>query len=431
MLLRAKQRVYVRLRLFATNSMRISDLITLSYQSIIRTRARAVLTMLGIVIGIASVILMLAIGQAAEGYLLSQVASFGSDVIFVANGKGDQTRGGPPSSSVKQSITMEDYKTLYKEPWVRAIAASSMSRDLVSAGANNAFAQINGTTPGELTIYTTRVATGRFFTEEELNGHARVIVLGAGIAKQLFQESSPIGGLVKLNKQNFRVIGVMEVGGTRFFMKVDDQVSIPITSFLSLYNKDRVNFISLKPLNTTVNETKDRVRWMLRDTHKLDNPKGILAKDDFRVASQEDAVRNAAVIGNILQILLASVAAISLIVGGIGIMNIMLVTVTERTQEIGLRKSIGATRADILGQFMIEAVLLTFSGGVLGILIGLSLSYGSIQAISTFQEGWKFVFPTSAVILATVVSTLIGIVFGIYPAQKAARLSPIEALRYE
>lgn len=411
--------------------MRIIDLFSLSYKSIIRTRSRAVLTMLGIVIGIASVILMLAIGQAAEGYLLSQVAAFGSDVIFVANGKGDQTQGGPPSGSVKQSITFEDYKILYKQPWVRAIAASSISKDLISYGGNNTFAQIDGTTPGELTIYSTRTSQGRFFTDDEVTSHAKVIVLGAGIAKTLFEQNDPIGAMVKLNKQNFRVIGVMEEGGTRFFTKVDDQIYLPVTSFLTLYNKDRVNFISLKPQNTTVNEAKDRVRWVLRDTHKLNNPQGVLAKDDFRVASQEDAVKSAAVIGNILQILLASVAAISLVVGGIGIMNIMFVTVTERTQEIGLRKSIGATRADILGQFLIEAVLLTLAGGVLGIVIGLALSYGAIQALSSFQSGWKFIFPTSAVILATVVSTLIGIIFGIYPARKAARLSPIEALRYE
>jgi putative ABC transport system permease protein len=411
--------------------MRIVDLFSLSYGSIIRTRGRAMLTMLGIIIGIASVILMLAIGQAAQGYLLSQIAAFGSDVIFIANGKGDEKDGGPPSNNVKQTLTMADYRALYKTPWIRSIAASSISKDLVSYGSNNTFAQIDGTTPGELVIFTSRAAAGRFFDEEEVNGQAKVIVLGAGIAKRLFEGGDAIGKTVKLNKQNFRVIGVMEEGGTRFFTKVDDQVYLPITSFLALYNKDRINFISIKPQNVTVDEAKEQIRWLLRDTHRLNNPQGILAKDDFKVASQEDAVRSAAVIGNILQILLASIAAISLIVGGIGIMNIMLVTVTERTQEIGLRKSIGATRANILGQFLIESILLTFAGGVVGIVLGLTLSYGAIHLIATFQSGWKFIFPTSAVILATVVSTLIGLVFGIYPARKAARLSPIEALRYE
>ncbi len=387
--------------------------------------------MLGIIIGIASVILMLAIGQAAEGYLLSQIASFGSDVVFVANGKGDQEDNGPPSNSVKQSLMIEDYQALKKQPWIRVIAASSISKDLISREGVNTFAQVNGTTPGELVIFNTRTEKGRFFDEEEVDRNAKVIVLGAGISGRLFQQNDPIGQSIKLNKQNFRVIGVMERGGTRFFTKVDEQIYLPVTSFLTLYNKNRVNFFSLKPEQITVAETKERVRLVLRDTHKLDNPRGLLSKDDFQVSSQEDAVKSAAVIGNILQILLASVAAISLVVGGIGIMNIMLVTVTERTQEIGLRKSIGATRADILGQFLIEAIVLTLFGGILGIMIGLSFSYGAIQAIASFQEGWKFIFPTSAVILATVVSTLIGIVFGIYPARKAARLSPIEALRYE
>lgn len=413
------------------NSMRLPELLSLSYASIIRTRGRAILTMLGIIIGIASVILMLAIGHAAEGYLLSQIASFGSDVVFVGNGKGDQEENGPPSNAIKQTLTLEDYRMLKKQPWIRVIAASSISKDLISYESENLFAQVDGTTPGELTIFNTRPAQGRFFNEEEVDRSARVIVLGAGVAERLFAQNDPIGESVQLNKQAFRVIGVMEHGGTRFFTKVDEQIYLPITTFLTLYHKNRINFFSLKPEHLTVAETKERVRLILRDMHKLDNLQGILSKDDFQVSSQEDAVKSAAVIGNILQILLASIAAISLVVGGIGIMNIMLVTVTERTQEIGLRKSIGAARADILGQFLIEAVVLTLFGGILGIVFGLGLSYGAIQLIASFQEGWKFVFPTSAVILATIVSTSIGIVFGIYPARKAARLSPIDALRYE
>lgn len=411
--------------------MRIIDLFSLSYKSIVRTRGRAVLTMLGIVIGIGSVILMLSIGQAAEGYLLSQVASFGSDLIFVSNGKGDVEENGPPSRNVKQTLTIQDAKALEREPWVRVVNATFINRDLLSSGSVNAYAQVQGTGPGELIIFNTRAETGRFISKEDQDSRAKVVVLGAGIATRLYNGNDPIGQLLKINKQNFRVIGVMERGGTRFFNKVDDQVYVPVTTLLTLYNKDRVNFISVKPNNLTVAETKERVRLVLRDTHRLDNPEGKLSKDDFQVSSQEDAVRSASVIGDILQILLASVAAISLIVGGIGIMNIMLVTVTERTQEIGLRKSIGATRRDILGQFLIEAVCLTLFGGIVGVIGGLSVSYLAIKIISSFQEGWQFVFPLSGVILATVVSTLIGIVFGIYPARKAARLSPIDALRYE
>ena len=411
--------------------MRFRDLFSLSYTSIVRTRGRAVLTMLGIVIGIGSVILMLSIGQAAEGYLLSQVASFGSDLIFVSSGKGDESESGPPSGNIKQTLTIDDMKTLERQPWVRVVNGSFINMDLLSNGSTSAYTQVQGTGPGELIIFNTKAETGRFITQDDVDSRAKVIVLGAGVAKRFFSDSDPIGQFLKVNKQNFRIIGVMEHGGTRFFTKVDDQVYVPVTTLLALYNKDRVNFISVKPINLTVNQAKERVRLVLRDTHRLDNPEGKLSKDDFQVSSQEDAVRSASVIGDILQILLASVAAISLIVGGIGIMNIMLVTVTERTQEIGLRKSIGATRRDILGQFLIEAVGLTFIGGVIGVIGGLTISYLAIKIISSFQEGWTFVFPLSGVILATVVSTAIGIVFGIYPARKAAKLSPIEALRYE
>ncbi|MBP7134358.1 ABC transporter permease [Patescibacteria group bacterium] len=411
--------------------MTLPDLFRLSYTSIVRTRGRAIMTMLGIVIGIASVILMLAIGKAAENYLLSQIASFGSDVVFIGNGSGDQEENGPPSNSVKQSLTIEDFRALERAPWVKAVSAMVISKDLLSAGGENVFAQVEGTTIGELTVFGGRAATGRFILPEDVDSRAKVVVLGAGIARQLFANNPPIGSLVKINKQNFRVVGVMEPGGTRFFTKVDDQVYIPVTTHLALYNKDRVNFISLKPKGIGPTQAKEEIRLILRDTHRLDNPNGLLSKDDFQVSSQEDAARSAGVIGMILQILLASVAAISLVVGGIGIMNIMLVTVTERTQEIGLRKSLGARRQDILGQFLLEAITLTFLGGVIGILVGLGLSYLIIRIIGSFQAGWIFTFPTTAIILATVVSTSIGIIFGYYPARKAAKLRPIEALRYE
>jgi putative ABC transport system permease protein len=223
----------------------------------------------------------------------------------------------------------------------------------------------------------------------------------------------------------------MAVSGTRFFTKLDDQVYVPVTAVLDQYNREHINFISITAKQLSVDATKERVRLALRDTHNLDNPQGELAKDDFRVASQEDAARSAAVIGTVLQTLLGSIAAISLVVGGIGIMNIMFVTVTERTQEIGLRKALGAKRRDVLGQFLAEALMLTILGGAIGVGFGLLLSVIAIQIINSFQEGWRFVFPMNGVILAFTVSAAIGVVFGYYPARKAARLNPIESLRYE
>lgn len=412
--------------------MKLRDLFKIAQESIRRTRGRAALTMLGIVIGIASVIVMLSIGQAAEGYLLSQIASFGSDMIFVANGQGDTKEGGPPSNSIKESLTTDDYHALRKLPWVKTATPSVIVSDLLTVDSVNVLAQVSGSAPEEVAVYSVRPASGRFFAEDDMVSRRAVMVMGPAIAKRMFGTVDPIGQSIRLGKKSYRVIGVMEPGGTRFFSNVDDQVYIPFTTALEQYNRTHLNFISLKPLSgVSVRDAMERTRIALRDSHRIDNPQALLSKDDFRVASQEDAIRSAGAIGQVLQILLASVAAISLIVGGIGIMNIMLVTVTERTREIGLRKSIGARRGDILGQFIIEAVCLTFIGGVIGIIAGLVLSYGGIAIISQFQTGWTLVFPGNAILLATAVSTGIGLVFGYYPARKAAKLSPIEALRYE
>jgi macrolide transport system ATP-binding/permease protein len=256
-------------------------------------------------------------------------------------------------------------------------------------------------------------------------------VLGAGIAKDLFGEQNPIGQQVKLSKRNFRVIGVMKHAGARFFSEPDDEVYIPVTTSLRLYNREKLNFLTLKPYEMGVSEAKDRARILLRETHNLNNPKGLLSEDDFLVATQEDAVRNAGIIGSILQILLASIAAISLVVGGIGIMNIMYVSVTERTHEIGLRKALGAHSHDVLNQFLAEAVFLTFAGGIIGIIFGLIFSWTAIQVILQFQSGWTFVMPLNGIALGFGVSVIIGLAFGYFPAKKAAMLHPIEALRYE
>src|SRR3990167_8989758 len=347
--------------------MKLRDTLPIAFSSLLRTKGRSALTVLGIVIGIASVILMLSVGQAAQTYLLSQVAAFGSDLVIITNGRGDEMRGGPPDVTQKLTLTYDDFKRLKKETWVKNVAASVVSTDIATFGPTSKFVSVGGSTPDEPVMFNAEVDRGRY---------------------------------------------------------------IQVTAALRLYNKERLNFIMLKT-TTGLDEAKDLVRVTPRETHNLNNPKGILSKDDFRVVTQEDAVRNAGIIGGILQILLASVAAVSLLVGGIGIMNIMYVNVTERTHEIGLRKALGAKRSDLMNQFLAEAVFLTIMGGLLGIASGLSLSWAAIQIILQFQGGWSFVLPWNGIVLGFGVSFAIGIVFGYFPARKAAHLHPIEALRFE
>jgi putative ABC transport system permease protein len=413
--------------------MRLSDTLSVATSSLLRTKSRAALTMLGIVIGIASVILMLSIGRAAESFLLSQIAAFGSDIVIVTNGAGDVKRGDPATQQLeKQTLTFRDYERLKDQSWVRAVTTNLVTQDLVEYGSESRLTSVYGAAPGEIEVYPNEVERGRFFDDSDLASRARVAVLGSGIAQRLFGETEPVGGSIKIGKRTFRVIGVMPTGGTRFFTDLDQIVYLPITSASDLYNRDKANFIMFKPQEgITLDEATERLRLLYRDTHNLDNPAGDLAKDDFRVLTQEDAAANANTIGTILQILLASIAAISLVVGGIGIMNIMYVTVTERTSEIGLRKALGAQPQDIRNQFLMEAIVLTGAGGVLGIASGIAMTWLAVLAISQFQSGWAFIVPLDGIVLGAGVSALIGITFGYFPARKASMLDPIEALRYE
>ncbi|MCC6563438.1 ABC transporter permease, partial [Candidatus Uhrbacteria bacterium] len=329
-------------------------------------------------------------------------------------------------------LTLKDYRELKRQPWVEAVNANIISAGVLSYGAENMNANVYGTTEGEIEVFSTsKVREGRFLLSDDIDGRAKVVVLGDKIARELFGDASPVGKQIKIKRQNFRVVGVMEKGGTRFFTKLDEIAYIPLTSAMDLYNRDRINYIAMIPRDMSPAQAKEEVRYLFRDLHDLDNPNGDLAKDDFRVLTQDDAQQNAGAIGQVLSILLGSIAAISLVVGGIGIMNIMYVTVTERTSEIGLRKALGAKQGDVLGQFLAEAIAVTSVGGVVGIIFGVILSWLTIQILNSFQPGWSFMLSVDAIVLAFSVSAAIGIIFGFHPARRASKLSPIEALRYE
>jgi putative ABC transport system permease protein len=408
--------------------MTISDLVQSSTQSLTRTRGRSFLTMLGIVIGIMSVILMLSIGEAAQRYILSQISALGSDVLTVSNGS--KAEEGQPTLFVKESLVLKDVRKLRSLPWVRMMVGVLVQSDRLLANGYDASINVLGTMPDEMTLSDRTLREGTFFGMSDVDAATRVIVLGYDIADKAFGADSPIGKSVKINNATFRVIGVMTKAGTKGFQNVDTQVYIPVTAALDLYNKQYVSAITVKT-TLPIQEAKSRLEDVMRERHDIDNPEGDLGKDDFHISTQEDAVQSASQITQILQILLISIAAISLIVGGIGIMNIMYVAVTERIREIGLRKAIGATRSDILRQFILESVILTTLGGAIGIILGSSLSWIAVQIISQFQSGWTFAVSTRGIILGLTVSAAIGILFGYFPARRAAKLTPIEALRSE
>ena len=293
--------------------MRFRDIAQISYRALLINKARSTLTMLGIVIGIMSVILMLGVGQAAQRYLLSQVASFGSDLVFIANGSEEEERGGPPSDSVKQALTEEDYKDIQALPWVAAVNPSVITTDLVSYGGVDRFASVNGSSQDEALIFNLEVEEGRFLEQADLDSRARVVVLGKDVATGMFGQEDPLGKSIRFNRRTFRVIGVLKPAGTRFFSNVDDQVYIPYSTFFDAYNKNRLNFIAAKTGDTSPKEAKSRFQDLLRDNHNIDNPDGDLGKDDFQVGTQEDSMKSIDTIGTVLQVLLGSIASISLL----------------------------------------------------------------------------------------------------------------------
>ncbi|MFA6429535.1 MAG: ABC transporter permease [Patescibacteria group bacterium] len=408
--------------------MHAHDLVQSAWSSLVRTRNRSLLTMLGIVIGIAAVILALSIGESAQSFILGQISSFGSDKLIVHPGPRSQTDN--PSPFVEMTLEYKDVKRLRREPWLSAISAEIMQTDLAQAGGVSKNISLIGTLPDEMVIGGYRVADGAFLTDADVDGRARVTVLGKSLAEELFGQERAVGKSVKFGKNSFRVIGVMEEMGTQFFQNLDELAYISVTAMDDVYQRKQFEYIIVKT-DTPLEEATPRIEVIMREAHNLDNPEGDPEKDDFFIMSQADAIKTVSQVTGVLQILLSSIAAISLLVGGIGIMNIMYVSVTERITEIGLRKAIGARARDVLRQFLAEAVLLTLAGGFGGVILGMLFSWIGIQVINAYQPGWVFMISVNGIVSGLVVSTVIGLVFGYFPARKAAALHPMEAMRTE
>ncbi|MCX6791239.1 MAG: ABC transporter permease, partial [Candidatus Gribaldobacteria bacterium] len=403
------------------------DLLEETYSALVSNKARSGLTVLGIIIGIGSVIAMVAIGQGSQSTIQSSIQSLGSNLVLVMpgnqRGPGVQISQGRGSAT---TLTVEDATAISQSVAnVSNVAPELSSRYQVTAKGTNTNTSIIGTTPSYPSIRNVEVEEGSFFSEQNLTSLAKVAILGPTVRDDLFgTSSSSIGQTIRINKIDFKVVGVTKTKGGTGFSNQDDTIFIPLTTAQRfLAGSERVSTISVEA-NDQQNMTQIQldITSLLLARHNIANP----ALADFSTLNQADIVATASSVTNTFTILLASVAAISLIVGGIGIMNMMLTTVTERTREIGLRKAIGAKKGDINKQFLAESIMLTFLGGIMGVTVGWLVSFGMHQFAGIATK-----VSLTSILLAFGVSAAIGIIFGYYPARRAASLNPIEALRYE
>jgi putative ABC transport system permease protein len=409
---------------------RIDDIAEETAFSIVSNKARSALTILGIVVGIASVIVMVSIGQGSKQSITSSISSAGSNLVMVMPGFGGGGGGGGfvrGARGAGTSLTLEDANAIAQLPGVATVSKEASSRQqVIGSGSNNTNTQIQGVTPAYATVRSVSVADGSFITDENVAGAARVAVLGPTARDDLFgaNASNVVGQSVRINGIKFRVIGITVSKGGSGFNNQDDVVYAPLTTVQqNLTGSKSLSTISISAASAAqVDVVKQEVTTLLLQRHNIASA----SNADFNVLSQADIAATASTITNTLTILLASIAGISLFVGGIGIMNMMLTAVTERTREIGLRKAVGARRSDISMQFLAESVALTFIGGVIGVAVGFGFAFVIKHFFSINTSVSLF-----SVLLASGVSIAIGVIFGYYPAVRASGMNPVEALRYQ
>jgi putative ABC transport system permease protein len=405
--------------------MKIGNLIKVAFKSIGKNRMRSMLTMLGIIIGVGAVIIMVSIGKGTQVDIERQITSMGTNLLMVVSGSAEYrgVRGGTGS---KQTLTMDDVKKLEKEAiLLKSISPVIRTSGQVIAGSSNWQTSVNGVSPDYIEIRDWEVDKGTFFTERDVKGKRKVAVLGMTVAEELFGDESSLGKRIRIGNVPFTVIGVMEekgqggMGGDE-----DDVIFAPSTTVL--YRMSDGQTVNMIMASTESREDMDRaeaeIENLLRASHRL----GEGESNDFHIRNQTDIIETASTITGFLTMLLGAIAGVSLLVGGIGIMNIMLVSVTERTREIGIRLAVGARSNDVLVQFLIEALILSLLGGIVGIFTGIGLG-----KFIGMVAGLTVVLDPIIIFISFVFSGAVGIFFGFYPARKASRMNPIDALHYE
>jgi putative ABC transport system permease protein len=392
--------------------MSLFELLRLALSRLRTSRVRAALTMLGVIIGVASVVALVGVGQGTTSNITSRLSSLGTNLLTVS-----------PTNSAT-TLTLDDSAAIAKLPEVSAVAPEASTSKVVASGNTTTTTTIVGTTASYPTVRAYDVWQGTFLTQSSVDQGLRVAVLGATTADNLGLGQSDVGTTITIAGLPFRVIGILQPKGGSGFQNPDDQVMVPIGVVQKYFvGGDTVRTIGVSVADADqMTAATDDLTTLLRSRHDL----AATATDDFTVFNQTQLLATAESISGTLTLLLGGIASISLVVGGIGIMNIMLVSVRERTREIGIRKAIGARGRDILAQFLIEALTLSLLGGLIGIAIGLTVS-----AVIARIAGWAFSFSPTTVITAVLFSLAVGVVFGVWPARQAARLDPINALRYE
>ncbi|MCX5677582.1 MAG: ABC transporter permease [Candidatus Omnitrophica bacterium] len=401
----------------------LADHLKQAFGSIVSHKMRSALSMLGILIGVAAVIAMLALGQGAKESISQTLASLGSNLLTLRSGS-QRVHGVAMEAGAVTRFTFQDVDAIAKIPNVKRVSPTVTGRGQLVYMNKNWNTQVQGTGVNFAEMRASVPTAGKFFTEDELRSRARVALLGTTVVRELFGSENPIDSMIRINKVSFKVIGILPSKGTNMFHDQDDLVVIPVTTAMyRLLGKQYVDTVDAEVSDqSAMEEVQNNMKDLIIKSHRLSKEN----EDSFEIRNMADIQQTLAQTTKTMTLLLGAIAAISLLVGGIGIMNIMLVSVTERTREIGLRKAIGARGSDIMTQFLIESVVMTFTGGAMGVLCG-----SGIAALLALVAGWAIKVSISSVLLATTFSIAIGIIFGLWPARQAARLNPIEALRYE